>query len=488
MRASQLNGEPIGERRVPTLPIRIGCNALNDYPLAHPGVAEFHVVIEASEGKLCVRDINSASGVLARFSAQGFATRIPPQVLVDLATCGFEFALGNSVIVRVSSEQVADAPPRASLPAGSVLGNRDLLRGPGATLMLPRAVARQRAVPGPKRHSSVPPTMPMESLADAPALFPLPRGPSGASIPNSVPGSSAPPAPMLTPVPAVRPRASSPPVSPYGFRAPSPATPPPFVPPPSSPSFVPPPGAPSALPPLAPAPTPYGSAPPAPLTNPGPDSRQAVYTSHFALPLDELALEAIRELASSLVPDRSLETTGDLARFVTKLHDMAEVFCRCFVPLRAGHAQFISTLDLQRAAEQRGVNSSPGYSAVETAQDAQELALALLDFREQALDAPKAVEAIFADLMIHQVALINGLMQGVRALFQELSPAAIEQRVAPSGTFGLDITRARALWSAYSERYAELAEDEQALARIFGTEFSESYRAYRNTSEPRDKP
>jgi type VI secretion system protein ImpI len=177
-----------------------------------------------------------------------------------------------------------------------------------------------------------------------------------------------------------------------------------------------------------------------------------------------------------------LETTGDLARFVTKLHDLAEVFCRCFVPLREGHQQFISSLDLQRAAEQRGRNASPASLAVEAAKNPEELALALLDFREQALDAPKAIEGIFADLMIHQVALLDGVMRGVRALLDELSPATLEERVAPQGAFGLDLSNARskALWAAYSERYANLADDEQALMRIFGPEFTEAYREYRS--------
>jgi len=97
------------------------------------------------------------------------------------------------------------------------------------------------------------------------------------------------------------------------------------------------------------------------------EGRTPVHTAHFALPLDSLALEAVRELAVSLVPERNLETTGDLARFVTKLHDLTEVFCRCFVPLREGHQQFIGSLDLQRAAEQRGRNASPAALAVETA-------------------------------------------------------------------------------------------------------------------------
>ena len=201
--------------------------------------------------------------------------------------------------------------------------------------------------------------------------------------------------------------------------------------------------------------------------------------------LDSLALDAIRELASSLVPDRTLETTGDLARFVTKLHDLAEVFCRSFVPLREGHAQFVSSLDLQRAAWQRGQQASPSQLAVETAKTPEALALALLDFREHSSDAPQAVESIFADLMIHQVAMLSGLMQGVRALLRELSPDAVESAVGEIGGFGVDLGggHSKALWAAYRERYANVAEDDQALSRIFGPEFAQAYREYRQREQ-----
>jgi len=213
----------------------------------------------------------------------------------------------------------------------------------------------------------------------------------------------------------------------------------------------------------------------------GSGSRAPVHTEHFAMALDSLALAAVRELAVSLVPERTLETTGDLARFVTKLHDLAEVFCRSFVPLREGHAQFVSSLDLQRAARQRGQRASNSSIAVESAKTPEALALALLDFREQSADGPQAVESIFADLMIHQVALLSGLMQGVRALLSELSPDAVESATGHPDGLGVDLGggRSKAVWAAYRERYANLAEDEQALGRIFGPEFAQAYREYR---------
>ena len=110
-----------------------------------------------------------------------------------------------------------------------------------------------------------------------------------------------------------------------------------------------------------------------------------------------------------------------------KLHDTVEVFCRCFIPLREGYAQFVSQMDLQRAAMQRSMNRSRSYAAIESAKHPGQVAMALLHWREPSFDAPKAIEGIFADLMIHQVALLDGVMQGVRALLDELSPDNVEK-------------------------------------------------------------
>ncbi|HEV3190338.1 MAG TPA: FHA domain-containing protein, partial [Polyangiaceae bacterium] len=134
-------------------------------------------------------------------------------------------------------------------------------------------------------------------------------------------------------------------------------------------------------------------------------------TSAFTMQVEMLALLGLKELAGSLVPGAELQTTGDVARLITKLHDAVEVFCRCFVPLREGYSQFVSQMDLRRAASQRTLNRSPSALRVETAKDPASLAAALLDWRNQDYDVPQAVEGIFADLMIHQIAMIDSVMR-----------------------------------------------------------------------------
>lgn len=194
------------------------------------------------------------------------------------------------------------------------------------------------------------------------------------------------------------------------------------------------------------------------------------------LTAETMALQGLRELAASLVPGVPLDSTGDIARFITKLHDALDAFCRSFIPLREGHAQFMSSLDLQRSLR-RSLHRSQAYLAVEGARSPEALAAALLNPKDRSFDAPQAVEGILADLMLHQLALLEGVMRGVRALLEELSPENVENQV--SG--GISLTRHKALWSKYLEIYENVSEERQAFAVIFGAEFAAAYRQYRQT-------
>jgi type VI secretion system protein ImpI len=118
---------------------------------------------------------------------------------------------------------------------------------------------------------------------------------------------------------------------------------------------------------------------------------------------------------------------------------------------------------------------------VEDALTAEELASALLDWRKQRRpESNQAIEWVFADLMIHQMAMMTGVMQGVKSLLAELSPAAIEKALEDPrrGAGGLQIGpfRYKQLWEMYATRHADLAEeDKEAFEVIFGPEFARAY-------------
>lgn len=236
---------------------------------------------------------------------------------------------------------------------------------------------------------------------------------------------------------------------------------------------------PSNAPGFAPAPYHPGMAPGYPPADPQVANRPPARTQFFNnMDLESMALQGLRELCDSLTPGRTLETTGDVARLITKLHDTIDVFCRCFIPLRQGYAQFVSSLDLQRARHQRSLNRSRAALALESATDVETITMALLDPRDHTFDAPQAVEGIFADLMLHQIALLDGVMQGVRALLEELSPEHIEAAVAQKGGGTLFGNKYRARWQEFRERFERLSEERQAFALIFGQDFAHVYRQY----------
>jgi type VI secretion system protein ImpI len=186
----------------------------------------------------------------------------------------------------------------------------------------------------------------------------------------------------------------------------------------------------------------------------------------------------LRELAGSLIPRGKLETSGDIARFITKLHDAMDVFCRTFIPLRQGYSEFVASLDLQRSVSGRSAYEAPSTVALNQAKTPEEIAMALLNPQDRSFDGPSAVEGILADLMLHQVALLDGVMEGVRSLLDELSPQSIEQAVGSGGAAGLLGSKYKARWEEFRQRFEKLSEGQQAFSYVFGQDFAQVYRHY----------
>jgi hypothetical protein len=200
-------------------------------------------------------------------------------------------------------------------------------------------------------------------------------------------------------------------------------------------------------------------------------------TGNFQLTLETLALQGLRELVGSLLPGQRLETQGDVARLITRLHDAAEVLCRSLVPLRQSYLKFVSSMDLQKSAHYERASM-----VLDMARDPAAVAATLLDFREGAPEASKSLESSLNDLTLHQVAMLDGVMQGVRALLEELSPAAVSAAAEAKRSSLRLGGRQKDTWDEYCERYARLSDENEAFSRIFGEEFAQAYRNYRRRS------
>jgi type VI secretion system protein ImpI len=210
------------------------------------------------------------------------------------------------------------------------------------------------------------------------------------------------------------------------------------------------------------------------------DHAAGLKTGNFELSLEVLALQGLRELVASLSPGQTLDTQGDVARLVTRLHDVLEVVCRSYLSLRDGHAKFVARLRLRAGADR-----DPARSALDTARDPSVVAALLLDFREPAADASRALELALEELGLHQVALLDGVMQGVRALLDELSPASIQRDLEDKRSTPRLGRPERALWDEYCERHARFAQEGEAFSRVFGAEFVSAYRKYQHSRRSR---
>jgi type VI secretion system protein ImpI len=183
------------------------------------------------------------------------------------------------------------------------------------------------------------------------------------------------------------------------------------------------------------------------------------------------ALAAMTELAQTLSPGLgSLDDVGQVLAFARKLRDATDVFLKCFVSLRDGYQEF-ETEVLARERNAQG-------SGVATAKDAKELAEVLLGPGAPP-EASRQLHDIFVDVMSHQVALLNGIMEGVRSLLVKLSPRTIEQELDRMGKKGgLFSNRYEELWKLYEVRHGDYSgEDKETFLTIFGPQFSRAYAA-----------
>jgi type VI secretion system protein ImpI len=197
-----------------------------------------------------------------------------------------------------------------------------------------------------------------------------------------------------------------------------------------------------------------------------------------------IAAEGLRELAFEYVPNAPPpETSGELVQFLTRIRETLHVLFKSFVPLRDGYHQLLKEL---RIPVSRKTVSSP----VDTAASPTELSSVVLN-PQMSADHLVEMESMFADLMIHQVAMVNGVMTGVRELLEQLSPEQIRQAVEGRGRSGFQIggPGARQYWEEYERRHGDFAsEEKQIFATLFGRRFSAAYGEIRAESAERVRP
>lgn len=171
--------------------------------------------------------------------------------------------------------------------------------------------------------------------------------------------------------------------------------------------------------------------------------------------------------------DRRLGTPEDVDGFLDRLGELLETFATSFIELRRGQAEF---------GNQIAVRTITADTALRRARTPKELLHLLLDPGTAGEFHLDDLKAGFGEVMFHQVALLSGTREGVKALLEELDPVHLARPPAQAGSGGE--TRSLAYlwpavlwtrWRRFSELWRGLGEEEQALRILFGPEFARAY-------------
>jgi predicted component of type VI protein secretion system len=172
--------------------------------------------------------------------------------------------------------------------------------------------------------------------------------------------------------------------------------------------------------------------------------------------------------------ERRLDTPEDVDGFLDRLGELMETFATSFIELRRGQAEF---------GNQIAVRTITSDTAVRRARTPKELLHLLLDPSPSGAAHLDDLKAGFGEVMFHQVALLSGTREGVKALLEELDPAILARPPAQAisasgGQSGLAYLWPAVLWTRwrrFSEVWRGLGDEEQALRILFGPEFARAY-------------
>jgi type VI secretion system protein len=179
----------------------------------------------------------------------------------------------------------------------------------------------------------------------------------------------------------------------------------------------------------------------------------------------------LKLFAETYAPDAQRTGARDLEQFLHQLASTLESFAQAFVELSRGHEEFRTQMAVPTAGDsslRRGANT------------ARDILRRLLETGPEGAARVRDLTRGFADVMVHQVALLSGMREGVRALLVQLDPAAFTGK-PPGNRFAVTLGRLNAFrglmaWKAYVRRYHELTEEDRAIEGVlFGPEFAYAY-------------
>jgi hypothetical protein len=210
---------------------------------------------------------------------------------------------------------------------------------------------------------------------------------------------------------------------------------------------------------------------------------------HFGVALSELradaeqreedaALQLVHELAAWYGVATPVGTDGLIA-FARKLQDAVDVLCVAYIRLRDGLRAFQHKFETEGARRE----DSSGRLALEVARTPREIGALLVDWTDPS-DRTRFVKNLIADLAVHEMGLVNGVVQGGAALVNKFSPATVLAEFSAAKAAGrvpFSWVAYKRLWSFFERYHDDFAREEKGWwGVLFGDEF---LRAYQQVSE-----
>jgi len=213
--------------------------------------------------------------------------------------------------------------------------------------------------------------------------------------------------------------------------------------------------------------------------------------------LESGATVALQELARWYVSgEPPLASAQEAFSFARKMKAGIDELLLGLVPLFAGLDRFEQQMDLRpNASATLGSTIDPSGPprSVRVPRVPRDAARLLFNWRDPSDSAVRAFRTDLVDLTMHQVAVLNGVMRGVKQLLAELAPDTIElawrRKNAGKSTiarfFAALFSSKEGRWALYRERHGDLADEENERFRvIFGPEFAAEYK---QSGEPNRK-
>ena len=171
---------------------------------------------------------------------------------------------------------------------------------------------------------------------------------------------------------------------------------------------------------------------------------------------------SVTEFAERLLPDVPPPTSStEIQQFLSRVRDVLEICSKGLVELQRGQEQF---------GREMGVKAIKEFTPLHVAQTTREMLGHLLDFRHSGPERAAQLAGLFADTMIHQVALLNGVAEGGRAVLSRLDPDEIEREVTGWGN------QAGKKWERFVALYRSIIADDRVMTEmLFGPEFAQAY-------------